>query len=137
MYLEITDEQHLSGSSDNLKDFAEFVKEEMITRCQDYSTYDVELVEAWNSYIKKNLHEKLDFFKIAEAYFTNLLITKKSDYDFLIEGNPDLVLEGFEVDVLVAMINDGNLEMMGYPYFQTTFDLYEELVPILYKQWGL
>lgn len=137
MYLEITDKTNVLGDTNKLKEFVEFVKEEILNYSKDYSTYDVELVNLWDSYIKKEINKDLDFFTIINEYFNNLEINKVDNETYRIEGSSTATLNSFELEVLASMINDGNLEMVGYPYIEATFDLFDSLIPTLYKQWGL
>ena len=80
----------------------------------------VEKITLWNNYLKK-IGLNLTLWKVLSYIVDNIRIVKQGN-SYLIEVDKNIQLEGYSLDTLARLIDQGNIEIKGTNLFTDGFE---------------
>ena len=132
MFLQISNPDSLE-----LQDFCEWLITHIQNRANDSSLWNQDRVDAWTNYLHQYdfgwsrdvLNQPIvpSFAFIVDSYFSTLKVYKAGgSYYILADENRLLNSTEITVDSLASMINNGTVDMKGYPFFDEVFSFFAE-----------
>lgn len=134
--------QLLIQNPDNidLDTFCKYLCSYMYRAACDTSKFDRNQLKIWNTYLDnlfKDYEIKPTVQLIVKDYFRNLKWQKIKENNYLISVDKNVLFENTKtsIDMIAALINDGNLSIKGYPIFDKIYTDVKENLQLFYNQW--
>ena len=127
-----------------LQGFCEWLITQIQDRANDSTLWNQGLVDSWSNYFHQfdfgwprdvaNQPLVPSFALIVDSYFSSLKVYKTGgSYYILADENRLLNSTEITIDSLASMINNGTVDMKGYPFFDEIFDFFAENVGDYYS----